>query len=321
MRCAAFVLALALPCAAFAQDTPAPPSAPIQDWSTNVETVVVTAKRPGPALWHISVNGSDVWIMGTVSPTPKDLTWNADEIDGILDGANIVYLPPRLEAGFFEASWFLLTGIGTLKQPDGQTLEASLPPDMKDRYAAMLVKLGKDADSYADYLAPLVALSLEGDFREHAGLDGRDADVRIERIARAKNVPTKPLASYEAMPILKEAVALPAQAQRACLADALDDIDVQVIHADAAARAWAVGDLAGVKANYSEIKLYDCFQQTKSFAADWAHVVDDAMKAIDDALAKPGKSLIVIGMGPLLRKNGVLDRLQARGIKVEGPPG
>jgi uncharacterized protein YbaP (TraB family) len=317
MKFTAFAFVLVLPSAALAQDAPPP----VQDWSNTIETVVVTAKRPGPALWHISANGVDVWILGEVSPTPKGLSWNTDEIAGILDGANIVYLPPRLEAGFFEASWFLLTGLGTLKQPDGQTLEGTLPPDLKDRYAAMLEKLGKDADSYADYLALIAAMSLEGDFREHAGLNGSDADVRVERMAHAKDVPTKPLANYQAMPILREALALPAQAQRACLADALDDIDVQAVHASAAARAWAVGDLAGVKANYSEIKLYDCFEQTKSFAADWEHVVDDTVNAVDAALAKPGKSLIVIGMGPLLRKNGVLDRLQARGIKVEGPPG
>src|ERR1700761_3386780 len=43
-------------------------AAPIQDWSNNVETVVVTAQASGPALWHIVQGPSDVWILPTVSP-------------------------------------------------------------------------------------------------------------------------------------------------------------------------------------------------------------------------------------------------------------
>jgi uncharacterized protein YbaP (TraB family) len=306
--------------AAVAQDTAAV-SPPVQDWSTTIETVVVTAQKPGPALWHIAANGSDVWILGTVSPLPEGLAWNTDELAKIIDGANIVYMPPSLTAGLFEVSWFLLTGLGSLKQPDGQTLEASLPAHLRARFVATRIKLGKDADTYADYLPPLAAQNVENDFREHAQLDSRTVEEQISKIARAKHVKTQALATYDLMPIIHEVPNLSAQQQQECLVDALDDIDVQSVHANDAARAWAVGNLAGVKAHYSEIKLYECFRHTKSFAADWEHVIDDGLVAVQSALAKPGKSLIVIGIGPLLRKNGLLDRLQERGIAVEAPPG
>ncbi len=306
---------VAMPCAAFAQSSPPP----VTDWSTNIETVVVTAERPGPALWHISANGSDVWILGSVSPLPRDLVWNTKQIEQIVDGADIVWLPPELTAGIFEVSWFLLTDVGSLKQPGDQTLEASLPPDLRDRFVAARTRLKKDADDYSDELPAIAALDLEGAFHKGTALDGDDVGERVQKIARAKDVPAKPFVRFEAMPIIKAIPKLSAEAERICLADALDDVDAQTLHADAAARAWAVGDLAGVKANYSETKLYDCFDQINSFAADREHITLDALAAIDGALAKAGKSLIVIGMGPLLRKNGVLDRLQERGIVVSGP--
>ena len=41
--------------------------------------------------------------------------------------------------------------------------------------------------------------------------------------------------------------------------------------------------------------------------------------AIDAALNQPGKTIVVINMGPLLRKNGVLERLTARHITIEAP--
>jgi uncharacterized protein YbaP (TraB family) len=291
---------------------------PAQDWS-NVETVVVTAPKLGPALWHIAGNGSDLWILGVVSPMPHGLKWNSAAVEDIVSGANRVYLQP-LTAGFFEASWFLLTGLHKLKLQGGQTLQTVLPADLRDRYAAWLVKLGKDADTDSEYLPAIAALDLEGSFRKSAGLE-EDADRRIEKIAGTADVPAKPVAVYQAMPIADEIGSLSAGRENACMKDALDDIDVQAAHADAAARAWAVGDLAGVKANYSEARLYDCFAQTKTFAAAREHAAADALDAVHKALATPGKSLIVVSIGVLLRKDGLLDRLKAENLAIEGPSG
>lgn len=297
----------------------APDAPPVQDWSNNIETVTVTGDRPGPALWHIAANGSDVWIFGTVGPMPKGLDWNSNELKTILDGAKQVYLPPELSAGFFEVSWFLLTDLDSLKQPDGRHLEETLPPALRARFVAARTALGKDADAYSDDLAALSALGMERDFHDHAGLDGTSADKTVAKLARKYHVRVKPIATYEAMPIVREIPKLSDAAQQACLTGALDDIDIQTLHAEAAARAWAVGDIAGVKTHYSESNLYSCFDQTKSFAADRETLISDAFATVRNALAEPGKTLVVLGMGPLLRKAGLLDRLEANGIAVSIP--
>ena len=71
----ALALLALFPGVAMAQVAP-----PVQDWS-NVETVVVTAPKPGPALWHIAQNGSDVWILGVVTPMPRGLSWNSAAVE------------------------------------------------------------------------------------------------------------------------------------------------------------------------------------------------------------------------------------------------
>ena len=43
------------------------------------------------------------------------------------------------------------------------------------------------------------------------------------------------------------------------------------------------------------------------------------IERLDAALDKPGKTIVVINMGQLLRKDGVLERLQGRHIAIEGP--
>ena len=92
-------------------------------------------------------------------------------------------------------------------------------------------------------------------------------------------------------------------------------------HAVAAAQAWAVGNLEGIKANYSETKLDACMQQNNAYSVLREKATGDMANAIAGALKKPGKSFAVIPMGIWLRKGGVLDRLEAAGLTVSGPGG
>ncbi|MGN6515436.1 MAG: TraB/GumN family protein, partial [Rhizomicrobium sp.] len=205
------------------------------------------------------------------------------------------------------------------EQPDGQTLRATLPSDLRARYEAWMAKLGKDADANDDYLAAIAALNLENAFRRKYDLDGRETGHAIERMADHAEVQAQPLAVYPALPVADDVQAMSPQAEQQCMRDALDDIDTQSVNARLAAQAWATGDLAGMKAHYSETKLNGCFEQTKTFAAARDQIVGLAMNAVNESLSKPGKYLIVIDIGYLLRNNGLLDRLAAQGITVEGP--
>ena len=314
-RAFAAVFAAALTAApALAADPAAPP---VTDWSSSVETVVVT---PGsPPMWHVSANGSEVWILGNVDPLPKDLTWNTAPLRAAISGAKAVYLPAVLKAGFFEASWFLLTKLGTLKEPDGQTLDATLPPDLRQRLADTRARLKLDPDEYDDYLPAVAALRLEGKFQDENDLQRNAAADKIADIAGELGVPAKPAATYAAMPVVEDVPKMPAELQRACLAEALDDIDIESAHAKPAAEAWARGDMDGLKANYFEAAIYGCFDRTENFATFREDQIADSFAIVQRALAEPGKVVLAIGLGPLLHKNGLLDRILAAGYTVTSP--
>ncbi len=292
--------------------------APISDWS-NIETVIVTARSPGPALWHVVRGNSEVWILGTVQPMPKDLQWNSGEIRGLLHGANALLLPPRARVGLFEGAWFLMTGMGTLEQPDGTTLEAALPEPLRSRFVAERTRLHQDADRYEKYLPAIAALMLESDFWKANDLNITGPQKAIEKLAARSAVPTQAVAVYPAMDVIHDVPKMSPAAHLACLEFALSDIEIESAHAVAAAEAWAVGDLAGVKANYSETKLDACLQQNNAYALLRERAIGDMAGAITGALNKPGKTFAVIPMGLFLRKGGVLERLQAAGLTVSGP--
>jgi uncharacterized protein YbaP (TraB family) len=314
LKRAALALIFFMPTAAWAQT-----SAPVQDWS-NVETVVVSAPK-GPAMWHIIQNGSEIWILPTVAPTPVDMAWNSDGIEDVIRGANYVYLPAEITANIWQASWFLLTSMSKIEQPDDQSLRATLTPDTRKRFEDWLVKSGDDAGDYDDYLAAVAGLRLESDYLKTTKFDGRGIGWKISGLAELAHVDAKPIASYNAMSIADEVSSLSPDQELHCMQDALDDLGTMSIHAADAAHAWSVGDVAGMKANFSEAKAYECFDQTKSFANDREAMIAKTVKTINAALAKPGRTVFVMSLGIFLRKNGVMDRLSAQGLKVEGPPG
>ncbi len=110
------------------------------------------------------------------------------------------------------------------------------------------------------------------------------------------------------------------EAQLPCLTEAIEDTDRLSHHAVAAAQAWAVGDVRTVKANFAESRANDCMDGLEHSLGDVDQKrVAGFTTAIDEALNEPGKTIVVIGIGPLLRKGGVLEQLQARHITIEGP--
>lgn len=302
-----------------ASPPPAPP--PITDWS-NIETVVVTAKQPGPALWHVVRENSEVWILGTVGPTPADLKWDTGEIASLMKGSKVVLLPPRGQVGVFEGAWFMLTGgLGTLEQTDGKTLESTLQEPLRSRFVAARSRVHQDPDRYDKYLPAVAALILEADFWKLNKLNFNGPQKTVESIASQATVPVRPIAVYPAMDVIHDVPKLSAAAHRACLEDALDDIEIEAAHATAAAQAWAVGNLEGIKAHYSETKLDACLQQSNAYSVLREKATGDMANAIAGALKRPGKTFAVIPMGIWLRKGGVLERLQAAGLTVSGPGG
>lgn len=292
--------------------------APSEDWS--IETVTVTAQAPGPAFWHVQKGDAEVWILAVVEPVPVALDWNRNRLDSLLATARQVLLPARAETGFFEGLWFLAWHRDQLSVPDGQTLDGVLGGELAQRFAKTRQMVHRDADRYADNVPAVAALRLEGDFLRANSLSIDEPAKAITTMAQRHNKEVHRVATYDAMPGIKDVLSLPPAAGRKCVEAAVNDVDYENQHAVAAAQAWAVGDVATVKANYVELRIYDCLLEisAKVSSLDKRATADTAGE-IEAALAGGGRTVAVINFAQLLRKNGVLEKLLADGVAVEGP--
>jgi hypothetical protein len=291
---------------------------PLPDW-TQTEAVEVKA-QPGPAVWHLTRGNSEVWLLSLVGAMPKDLSWNKQYLSELLDGARAVLMPPKADVGLVDIGWFLLMHGGELSLPSGQTLDASLDEPLRSRFVAARDAVSSDPGDYRTDIPIRAAARLQQDFMKKLSLSGKEPNETITDLARGKHIAIAPVTQFEAMDAVRDILKLDADQQRVCLAQAVEDVNWGLIHAVPAAHAWAIGDIRTVKANYSQSRLGDCIMAAvHGFADISARNTADYISAVDAALNQPGKTIVAIGLGPLLRRGGVLDRLKTMHVAIEGP--
>lgn len=291
-----------------------------QQPSAPLETVTVTAHAGGPAIWSVTKDGAEVDILGIVEPLPDNFAWNEKPLEQILGSVRLVLLPPQVQMEVFSGAWFYLTEGDLLHPPDDKTLWDVLDPRSAAELARVCEFLHEPRDQYSDDSPIRAAVRLGSDFRHVDYLTTHEPEDSIRTLARARRVTVRRVANYDLVPSGEELLKLPPSATGKCIDAAVRDIDFQSRHVPAAANAWAIGDVAGMMANWSPSNYYQCLTGLSPHAAAVdARSIDDTVAAIDEALGNGGRTLAVVDIGILQRKGGVLDRLRASGISVAGP--
>lgn len=311
----AFLCLLAAASAAKAQ----PAFEPVVPPWAQVETVEVHA-APGPALWRVTKGDSEVWILGMIGALPKGVTWNQQTLSDLLPGSRAVIMPARAKLDIFDAGWFLLGHCCSFFRLERGKLDDVLAPPMRQRLADMVQSVGGNLKDYQGDEPFGAANRLGRDFTRKYELKGESPLDAVAKLADAKKIELQPAFRFDPMPIIREAVKVTPEQQRPCLDAAAEDAARMAEHGRAMGEAWAVGDIKGLKEHFAEPRTLDCIAATvHAYGAVDQNRVPAFVAAIDAALDKPGKTVAVVGMGPLLRKGGVLEQLKAQHLTIEGP--
>lgn len=280
---------------------------------TLVEELVVTARLPGPAWWRVSDGDSTVFVLGAPSVMPKSFPWDRSVLERNLQGANEVIMP------FNSVRVGVLNAPGTLiraAQIKGGPVEDDLPEPLKSRFVEAREAAGKPAKRYGYKNELAAAITLVGDYRSKVRLTASDPAKTIGWIAQSMGIKIHKK-SYDIGPLLGAAVRTPKAAQRACLQEALDEVEAGPASVRRAAEAWAQGDVRGA---LNVERGYDrCMVAAPGAVKIDAQMKADQAEAIERALQKPGHAVAVVQLRPLLSQGGVLDRLRAKGYEVKTP--
>jgi uncharacterized protein YbaP (TraB family) len=296
--------------------------------SAEVVEIDVTGERPGPGMWKVSKDSHVLWVMGTLEPLPKRMTWRSKAVEDVLAQSQEV-LPSRPAFGF---SWNPIAALrlywqwrGIQKNPDHATLQATLPPALYARFSALRSKYAP-RDTEMEGLRPmLAALRLFEKGIDASGLSfHHEVQNAVLKLAERRHVRlhkmTLPIDDPRGL--LKEIGQIPVQAQIGCLETTVARLESDLSAMKARAAAWAVGDVDALR----KLPLPD--QQAACLAAlsnsarfkDLNEKTARAwMQGADEVLATNTSTLALKSIYELLGQGGILERFRAQGYAVEGP--
>lgn len=278
-----------------------------------VAELVVQAIEPGPAWWRVKDDDTTVWILGIADGgLPAGMTWDRRYLDKRLKGANSLIVGTRVGLkGRLRDIPLILRTINQMKTKT--PLEETLSPPVRARFVAARERLGQPAKRYAEWKGLVAGMRLLQDAEPKGRVEIVPA---ILKQARREKVKVVDPAQYQVAPFLKDATAsLTPALHEQCLSDAVKDVETP--RNVAAARAWTRGD---VKTALTGPRNFEKCVLVMGGGADlWRRVTRDQAGAIAAALGKPGHSVAIVSLRPLLAEGGVIEQLEARGLRVIGP--
>lgn len=297
--------------------------------------IMVTGTLPGPGMWKVSRNGHVMHVLGTVSPLPKRMEWISRDVERVLAKSGEVVFGPSYvvdtDLGFFGKLSLLPSLIGVRKNPDGKLLRDVVSPESYARWLVLKQRyIGRDGD--VEKMRPIFAANeLYEAAIEDSGLTGKrivspviEAAIKEHDIKRTDPKVKATLKNPKAA--LKEFRSEPL-GDRECFDKMLVNLETDVTRMAERANAWAVGDIDSLR----NLPLGDQYQacqkalmqasvaQKNGLGNYEAEVRVAWLSAAENAIANNPVSFAVLPMSELLKPDGYLAALQAKGYLVEAP--
>ena len=290
------------------------------------DELTVTGRYPGPPLWKVTSGTHELWIFGTLGLIPKDITWGSVIVERVIGRANEVLRPPGVDAWArnpFRYPTLFFRARKLTRNEGGAALVTVLPPEIYARYATIRDRY--DAPRNLEQQRPaIVAGRLYARAIDAAGLtSGRKLQTSVERLAHDARVKTTDT-EVRADPgdLLDAAANLSTDAEVECFSTVLASIENDLPGIADRARAWALGDIAALRRfDYPDIEG-ECltFAGTSAGLRETMQKAGDAwLAAAEHALATNQTTFATLGVGDLLRSDGLLARLRERGYDVREP--
>ena len=317
MRALMYSIALMLVTAsAFAQTSERRAAAVRND--QGVEEVLVTGEHPGPGMWQ-AINGDNtLWILGTHAPLPQRLRWRSQDVEFAISEAQQV-----IDA--YSASFVLRDGNPLSMR--GKPLRRVLPRRAYSQWRALKRKYIGDNDEIETALPVTAALVLRSNALAQSGLGNSDVVLReLHRLAKAYQVPVTN--SHQVTKVVPGLPAGDAAEKRGAvfLIETMKNLENDLRAARVRANAWAVGDIAALRAQaVTDTNI------AQLYASSWPYLTDDELAALaretdarwldaaTQALRTNRTTVASLPIFMLLRPNGLLDALRARGFDIIEP--
>jgi uncharacterized protein YbaP (TraB family) len=293
------------------------------DPPAQLEELVVTGDRTGPGLWHVHRGAAKMWVLGSISPLPKGITWRATEVEKVLAGTDRVLVPKPLEIGIVRILWLLVTERSLIMVHGGKRLRDVLSPDLHARFALDRSKYTSDADKWEHFRPIVAAAFLQQAAFHQVGLSARiDLGAAVRNLAKKHDVRVEEVKIAGVGDVLEALKDMPPATENICVQASLATVERDLPRLMDRARAWATGNVERIESLPEPAEVAACLAALDSGAAagDLVGRVRSAwLESMEKYLQAGGTTLAVVNMDLLLGRGGLLDVLRAQGYQVEAP--
>jgi uncharacterized protein YbaP (TraB family) len=288
-----------------------------------MDEVVVTGERTGPGMWHVHHGSAQLWILGSLSPLPKGITWKANEVERVLDTTNHVLVPKPLEIGIVRILWLLITERKLLMVQGGKRLKDVLPPTLYARFAQLRTKYTDDPDKWERYRPIIATAFLQQAAFHQVGLSARlDLGAAVRTLAKKHHVPVDEVKIAGVGDVLEALKTMQPSTENTCVEASLVTIESGLPRLIDRAQAWATGNVERIENLPEPAEVNACLAALDTGAATGdliARVRRTWLDSMERSLQGSGVSLAVVNIDMLLGNAGLLEELRKKGYEVDAP--
>jgi len=291
--------------------------------STQLDELVVTGERTGPGMWHVHRGSAHLWILGSLSPLPKGITWRSKQVEQILGTTNMVLVPKPLEIGIVRILWLLITEHKLLMVGGGKRLKDVLPANLHQRFSLQRAKFTSDSTKWERYRPIIATAFLQQAAFHQVGLSARlDLGAAVRTLARKHGVRVEEVRIAGVGDLLDALKTMQPATENTCVEASLVTIESGLPRLIDRAQAWATGNVERIENLHEPAEVDACLAALDSGSAAGdliARVHRTWLESLEQRLHRGGTTLAVVNIDMLLGHGGLLDELRAKGYDVDAP--
>ncbi len=299
----------------------------------SLDSVVVYGIRSGPGLWKVSNGENTLWILGDLSPLPKNMTWESMEVESVIYDSQAYLLRPSVTAdiGLFSGLSLMRSAIGIKKNPDKKKLIDVIPTDayqrwlvLKKKYIGKSRKIEKERPIFAADKLFNKALSKIG-----LTYDTK-VSKKVRKLAKKKKLEfINPQIKLDVSK-LKKSMKNFKKAQISdleCFTKTLDTLEGDLSILKVRADAWARGDVAMLKELSFENQDESCISAIIDSDLTKDAGIENLKEKLQNLWLESAKetlrvnksTIAILSIENLLGENSYLKLLEAEGYSVKVP--
>ena len=271
-------------------------------------------------VWTLEQGTSRLYLVGWVTYFQVADTWDKAYLQGLIKSSSKVYYAYGTFINPLDLVGFMLADKSAMVLKKGQSLESEFPADVVRAYRQAAQDLGVPDKKLMSVMPSLSNHEIRRAYWKAHNLSAKDSLQDLaKKLARQDGVATHALLTVTSGDIISIMREFPKEAQIACMQKTvrLTQTDPRLfvrIQTD-----WERGRIRPKDIRMAEDVTEGCFDQSPKARAMIERLSGRYATALKHELAQGRTTLMLADVYQLIKPGGILDSLEAQGVKVSGP--